>query len=541
MEISICPPRAHGVAPFQTKFALQQDNWNDFGFHTLYHLYYQPTLAGQPTLVGPVGVLRRGQTDHDRILITEPFDQLPAMFCSVGRSLDYYQRLNEIDQADRNAILSALRDILLYPNLQPEFSSEEGWRKSLFRDEADIDSYIRDADTILSGNFTTLAGVDVRFSFHPTHWSEPIDFDFTAPSSSSAFDPDLPHRIVVLIGRNGAGKSTLLSRLARVAFAPAFERSKPELQSLGSLQPAIGFTRILAISYSAFDSFPVPGLDERNRQQVATDMDQGRGRYVYAGLRDISADSRRDAQKPSERPQEHDEAPPAPDSDQNAGRLKTLTTLADEFERMVAKVKAAGDEQLLEQCLGPVLRDPSFSDIDGGSFADLFNTTPKDAFMSWSTGHKIALHTLASLVAYVDRKSLVLFDEPEMHLHPPMIAALMHAVRIVLNAKGAIAIVATHSSVILQETFAKHVLVVRRHGDTFRVLKPEHETFGENVGTLTSETFGLTSDSASFYQTLDSLVAVHQDISEIEQLFSPGLSGQARAYVMAGFARKHGR
>ena len=187
---------------------------------------------------------------------------------------------------------------------------------------------------------------------------------------------------------------------------------------------------------------------------------------------------------------------------------------------------------------GPLLHDASFADVDGASLADLLGSSPREAFLSWSTGHKIALHTLASLVAHVDRKSLVLFDEPEMHLHPPLIAALMHAVRSVLTAKGATAIVATHSPVVLQETFARHVHVVRRHGNDFYVLTPDLETFGENVGTLTSGTFGLTSDSASFYQTLDRLVKAHADVDQINQLFSPGLSGQALAYVLAAFVRK---
>ena len=540
MRISVCPAHPHRVDPFETTFALQQDNWNDFGFRTLYHLHYRRVPSDPPTLIGPVGILRRDQDDHDRIQITDPFERLPDDFCSVGRSLDYYERLNEIDAGDRDAILSALRDVVHAPSLQADFSSEEGWRTSLFRDESNIESYLLDATTILSGNFTALGDVDVRFSFHPAGWSEPIDFDFTASDSSSVFHLDLPHRIVVLIGRNGCGKSTLLSRLARVAFAPTFERGTPELQALGKLQPDIGFTRIVAVSYSAFDNFPVPGLGNRERRQVAIDMDQGVGRYVYAGLRDISADYRRDDHIPTE-PLEHDPAALAPDADDGSERLKTLTTLADEFGRMVAKVRAAGDEELLERCLRPVLHDPSFADIDGGSFADLFGAAPERAFKRWSTGHKIALHVLTALVAHVDRKSLVLFDEPEMHLHPPLVAALMHAVRAVLAAKHATAIVATHSSVVLQETFAKHVLVVRRHADAFHVVKPDLETFGENVGSLTSETFGLTADSATFYQTLDSLVTAHTDIDQIDELFNPGLSGQARAYVMAAFARKQRR
>ncbi len=35
MAISVLPPSRHGVESFATKFALQQDRWNDFSFMTL--------------------------------------------------------------------------------------------------------------------------------------------------------------------------------------------------------------------------------------------------------------------------------------------------------------------------------------------------------------------------------------------------------------------------------------------------------------------------------------------------------------------------
>jgi predicted ATP-dependent endonuclease of OLD family len=184
------------------------------------------------------------------------------------------------------------------------------------------------------------------------------------------------------------------------------------------------------------------------------------------------------------------------------------------------------------------LADPSFADIEGQERIALLGDDPRTAFLGWSTGHKIALHVVASLVAYATRRSLVLFDEPEMHLHPPMIAALMHAVRLVLEEKNAFAIVATHSPVILQETLARHVRIIRRIGDTFSVLAPNMETFGENVGVLTYDTFGLTASTTDFHHILDLLIAGFNNIEEINALFSPRLSGQALAYVMAGLARK---
>jgi hypothetical protein len=172
---------------------------------------------------------------------------------------------------------------------------------------------------------------------------------------------------------------------------------------------------------------------------------------------------------------------------------------------------------------------------------DLLGADPKAAFLAWSTGHKIVLHVVASLVAHIVPRTLVLYDEPETHLHPPLIAALMKAIRIVLEELNAFAIVATHSPVVIQETLARHVRVVRRVGDSFRIHAPLGETFGENAGVLTYDAFGLTASAADYQEVLDLLIAQLPDIAAVEELFTPGLSAQARAYVMASFAAKNTR
>ena len=61
MTVSILPPSRKGVQSFPTKVALQQDHWNDYSFKTLYHLYHQE-VGQPPTLIGPVKILRRGQS-----------------------------------------------------------------------------------------------------------------------------------------------------------------------------------------------------------------------------------------------------------------------------------------------------------------------------------------------------------------------------------------------------------------------------------------------------------------------------------------------
>ena len=68
-----------------------------------------------------------------------------------------------------------------------------------------------------------------------------------------------------------------------------------------------------------------------------------------------------------------------------------------------------------------------------------------------SSGHAIVFMTITRLVEKVDERSLVLLDEPESHLHPPLLSALIRALSDLLVSRNAIAIIATHSPVVLQE------------------------------------------------------------------------------------------
>ena len=308
--IDIKPPSSQLVDQMTTRFALQQDNWNDYNFHTLYHLYYRRGENRSDTVyIGPVKILRKGQAERDPILIREPFASLSDEFVSVGSSLDYYQRLNEIPSSDRIAIMDALNDAVVHSDLITKFQEEPGWRISVFRGNDDWRSYIVDAQILIEGNFSVLADIEQSFGYTPPGASGSMDLDFKAPKPKFYLGPYrslgprqkdtlLPERIIVLIGRNGSGKSTLLSRLAHLAFASPQDRSTKPFKALGQLSPpSLGFMRVITISYSAFDSFVVPGRAVRDIAQTTKDIEGGDGRFVFCGLRDLVAEGLADLEE----------------------------------------------------------------------------------------------------------------------------------------------------------------------------------------------------------------------------------------------------
>ena len=102
MPISIYPPSNRNLKSIDTQFALQQDDWNDYSYKTLYHLYYRPS-ASKPDKVkyiGGVKILKRDQETGPQ-LIQKPFSRLGRGWVSVGTSLDYYKRLNVVVNSSR--------------------------------------------------------------------------------------------------------------------------------------------------------------------------------------------------------------------------------------------------------------------------------------------------------------------------------------------------------------------------------------------------------------------------------------------------------
>jgi predicted ATP-dependent endonuclease of OLD family len=98
---------------------------------------------------------------------------------------------------------------------------------------------------------------------------------------------------------------------------------------------------------------------------------------------------------------------------------------------------------------------------------------------------------MTHLAEQVDERTLVPIDEPETHLHPPLLSAFIRALSDLLVDRNGVAIIATHLPVVLQEVPRTCVWKLRRSGSLLTAAPPEIETFGENVGVLTREAFGL--------------------------------------------------
>lgn len=104
---------------------------------------------------------------------------------------------------------------------------------------------------------------------------------------------------------------------------------------------------------------------------------------------------------------------------------------------------------------------------------------------------------------------MILFDEPESHLHPNAISILMNVLYKLLDEFNSFAIIATHSPIVIQEVSSRNVKVFKREGDFLEVSNIEHETFSENLTTITDEIFG-NREIAKYHKSIMQTIVEHK-------------------------------
>lgn len=154
-----------------------------------------------------------------------------------------------------------------------------------------------------------------------------------------------------------------------------------------------------------------------------------------------------------------------------------------------------------------------------------------------STGEAMILNLVASLYANIRQNSLIVFDEMEVHLHPKAIRQMMSLLFKITKEFNSACILATHSSIVVQELLADNVIIIDKLQDgtpELRILN--HESLAENLSVISDEIFGEASISPH-YKTFIRTKAQESDTLEalLQQLSSRNLPPSLALYMQARY------
>lgn len=445
------------------RFTLVRDNWDDHGYKTTYNLLFEDKY--RTVNVGSVKIARRGMkyvglgsSENDsKTSLPETFTALAVDYYSLGQDVEYYEHLKELPDGVGERVLAALRDVSAFPDIFESVREEEAFTTSLLR-------FV--PENTVTGQFRRIARggdklVSYGFKYSKPQLGpsgEPLELTFSVNPNSMP-----PENVHAIIGPNGAGKSTLLKDFFLAAIED--DRSDGKFFIQGAADSMISdfpFVNVLHISFSAFDDeLDLSIFPERN----------GIVGYQTVGLSTYKESL-------------EEQFAASLDNCTSDSRLQRWSSLLENL---------AHSEPLLNELL-----------VDFDSEDAIL--AAKDAFKGLSSGHKIVTLTITRLVELVKEKTLILIDEPETHLHPPLLSALTRTISDMAAARNGIVILATHSPVVLQEIPSSCIWKVQRSSGISRAHRILIESFGESVSTLTSEVFRLSIDNTGFRKILADLL-----------------------------------
>ena len=538
-------------------FLLEYDYWNDYSYRTTYHVHATSKLTRKGTrYLGFIKIMKKGQTTLDSSLLKHlyqdkggVFSQLPDDFVSVSFSLELYQSIVHLLESQdlRLEFATALRMLFDAEDPRyPEYSFDECFTTSLLRD-THIDHYILRKGKQLIYNEAAFYDLEKKkLTVNYVKSGNEIELDFT-PISEAEGVGMVPYGVIAFIGQNGCGKSTFLYQLAKLLYLSPTERFL--MKDIVKVEPNdVGISKLFMFSYSAFDNFMFPGSTLSDYMLMAEGVANREGRFVYCGVRDVSQEIQNlideTQKKLLDKEEEKKDYILVQEERMPRITLKPLEKLAHEFEDALYVINRNEETTKLWKNLGSDCKEilPGiFSEIEPVFCYDPFERIDYvDAFLKYSTGIKFFLHTMSHIYAYNEDNSLLLFDEPENHLHPPMLSFMMNHIREAIRRTHSVMLIATHSPVILQELFSRNVYVIRQNGESIVIKHPETETYGENFGYINNLVFRLNSDVSLFHKTFEKLFEKWQcknckDEEEVIQVFQDRLGCETLSCQMISF------
>lgn len=461
-------------------FLLRSDYWDDYNSETTFYMYY--VQNGIANVIGEVKIMTKDEARTINIIPTE-FFTLKNDFCSLGQKEEFYKKLKEHFPNNFEDILFAIGDCAFFSSKLEDFEKHHRFKNSLIRyDYAErtlrlIKYQLHNYDLKHLFNFD--------YHFTPKYAKESVKISFSFDNNEV-----LANRIYAIIGKNGTGKTQLLTSLPVNIAQNKSDYFSPRVPM---------FSKMISVSYSIFDRFEIPRRTSKFN-------------YIYCGLKNEKREFI------SER-----------------GLLlrfhntwKKIETL-ERINKWRTILLNFIEEDIVNSFLIKRTEIASYNnlykvDIDG------FNKI-KDYL---SSGQNILLYIITEITANIRFDSLILYDEPETHLHPNAISQLINTIYELVDEFQSYCIIGTHSPLIIQELLSKNVYVMERNGNIPDIRRIGIESFGENLTTLTDDVFGNREIKKQYKRIIDEQVTNgknYEQIINLIQFDDLPLSLNTRLYI----------
>lgn len=412
-----------------------------------------------------------------------PAGEFPWFFTMQLEMNSYREIVRACQPEQAEAILLAMNDVVAIRRsgrlpkwFENETSSDE-FRQLILRNSETFFAY-HNAGSILGGlEEETLRGIStnlrLEFKLGTFENSHVIDFSFD-------YDDVIPKRIAVVIGKNGVGKSQALAH-----FANALLTGKGRLTDENEQLPIV--SKLLAFYCTVETRNTFPRQPKRSRMPY---------RRFYLSQRN--------------------------GANQEVGVGGALVKLV--ISRKTIREKGRWDLFLdtvaqiapISEIAIPLLRDRSLTDeyrlpmdgcltlteiqeyrlqgrlerlIDVDLRADVFRLISGE-LIPMSSGQRTFIRFAAHACLHIENGTIVLFDEPETHLHPNYISEFVTLLNYLLAETGSFAILATHSAYFVREVTRSQVVILRQADDRkVDVASPRLRTLGADIGEISHFVF----------------------------------------------------